>query len=172
MPSARYRLIGSLFNYLTMALVVAGGVGYLARWQGLEQAQGWLIAALITLSMAAICFRVARIQETTGRNGTTPISTTLEPLWPYYFVALCIILAALDTFTSLLNSLVIQMVIAGVVVSVIVKIFYHERQWRRRTGRRWNTRQRFALSIGMILFIVAAYRFVNEIFSHVITTSR
>lgn len=47
---------------------------------------------------AAISFRMARAQGMATANGTKPSSRNLEPGWPYYFVALCIIVVALDSY--------------------------------------------------------------------------
>jgi len=163
MPSKRYRLIGLLLNYLTMVLVVAGCVGYFVRWQSYQQAQDWLIAALITLFMAAISFRIARVPGQSDASGTKPVRE-LEPRWPYYFIALCVIVIALDSFTSLLNSMELQIGIVAVFVVGLAKIFADSRIWRRQTGRALNARQRFVLWIIVVPVLLGIYRFVELYF--------
>ncbi len=163
MPSKRYRLIGFLLNYLTMVLVVAGCVGDFVRWQSYQQAQDWLIAALITLFMAAISFRIARVPGQSDASGTKPVRE-LEPRWPYYFIALCVIVIALDSFTSLLNSMELQIGIIAVFVVGLAKIFADSRIWRRQTGRALNARQRFVLWIIVASVLLGIYRFVELYF--------
>ena len=164
MANARYRLIGSLFNYLAMALVMIGSVGYLIHWQSREQAQYWLLGAFVALFVAAISFRAVRAQGISDASRTKGFMGELEPLWPYYFIACCIIVSAIDSFTSLLNSRAAQIIIAGVFVLGLAKVVFDSWKWRRRTEQRLDNSQRLVFLIAMIPLFIEVYRFVSVVF--------
>ena len=161
MTNTQYRVVASVFNYLTVGFVLAGCVEYFFFGHSYQRAQMWIIAALITLFMAAISFRMGRREG--GLADTIeakPMRAELEPRWPYYFVALCIIVAVLDSFTRLWESRGIQVVIAIFLVLGLAKILF-DRRIGRQAQRTPNASQRLVLWLGVIIVLIEFYRFVE-----------
>jgi hypothetical protein len=155
MTRRRYRQMASMFNYLSISLVVAGCVDFFFIGHNFRRAQMFLIAAVTALLGAAIGFGMVRrseIEDTKRGRKSAQIGY-------YLFIVICIVVAVLNLITDFWRSTVIQLGLAIFFVLGLAKIFFDQLFVNRFDREPLNVIQRLSILLGIAMLLLQFYQF-------------
>lgn len=138
-------------NGIAIALVVVGCLDFALFGHSLGRSRMYLVAALGTLTLAALVSRVRARRESSNQAQTALGPTAaLPPLWSYIFVVLCFAATAITATTHLVESKIISLVLVTVMGLGLIAVLVNQARANARVGLKFSRIQKAGVLIAFI----------------------
>lgn len=148
----KHKRVAFLLNSLSVILVATGIINFFFFGRNYQHSQLYLIAAIAILTVTAIISKLGRAGSVRPVEPVSDQNRERVPAWMYGFIALCIIFALINSFTSVFRSVIAAACVAALLMAGIATIIY--RRSRSYPKKKLNRIQRLGLALAVVILLV------------------